>query len=153
MEKDTQKRPPDLIPTAATAREFLAQDATIFPVVSFLVSQPGSDCLKRTASLSATPKEEYEEALAFAAAYQQHIATPATAASSDGGYAQDTLKLSLSVHLLAPRIQSFYTYYAQTVVPAVTLDNPAFQDCPVWIHWNGAQFCDLPAFQASFKPR
>ncbi len=133
-------------------REYLAQaPGSIFPVVSFLTSQPGSACLKLAATLAATPKEEYEEALALFEAYQQHL----TSASPDAsGYERDALKLAMSVHLFAPRIQSFYDYYAQTVVPGAMLANPGgFRDCPVWVHWNGAQFCDLPAFQAAFKPR
>lgn len=67
-----------------------------------------------------------------------------------GPEALATFELALAIHAAAPRIEAHYQYYQTSVAPLL----PAAQDaaCPVWVHFEGKQYCSatLERAQQSF---
>lgn len=59
-----------------------------------------------------------------------HITDPDTLSS---------LQFALSVHSAAPRIEAHYQYYDTTIEPSLMIAQDAA--CPVWVHFNGKQYC------------
>jgi UDP-glucose:glycoprotein glucosyltransferase len=60
------------------------------------------------------------------------------------GHIQDpealsSFKFALSLHAAAPRIETHYQYYATSVEPNMMAAQDAA--CPVWVHFNGKQYC------------
>ncbi|KAL9586116.1 MAG: hypothetical protein Q9212_001097 [Teloschistes hypoglaucus] len=59
-----------------------------------------------------------------------HITTPETISS---------LQFALSVHSAAPRIEAHYQYYHTSVESSLMVAQDAA--CPVWVHFDGKQYC------------
>lgn len=62
----------------------------------------------------------------------------------DDGHITDSEVLSsfqfaLSIHSAAPRIEAHYQYYDTSVEPNLMVAQDAA--CPVWVHFNGKQYC------------
>ena len=62
----------------------------------------------------------------------------------DDGYVTDletlsSFQLALSIHAAAPRIEAHYQYYNTSVEPSLMIAQDAA--CPVWVHFNGKQYC------------
>ncbi|KAJ3281857.1 UDP-glucose:glycoprotein glucosyltransferase 2 [Borealophlyctis nickersoniae] len=52
------------------------------------------------------------------------------------------LKLALSVHSNAPRVQAYYQFYEESVVPTFESRGGEFNpDCESWVDWYGIQAC------------
>ena len=62
----------------------------------------------------------------------------------DDGHITDAEALSsfqfaLSIHSAAPRIEAHYHYYDTSVEPSLMIAQDAA--CPVWVHFDGKQYC------------
>lgn len=62
----------------------------------------------------------------------------------DDGHITDSdtlssLQFALSIHSAAPRIEAHYQYYDTTIEPSLMIAQDAA--CPVWVHFNGKQYC------------
>ena len=53
--------------------------------------------------------------------------------------ALSSFQFALSIHSAAPRIEAHYQYYKQSVEPSLMVAQDAA--CPVWVHFNGKQYC------------
>ncbi|KAL8945096.1 MAG: hypothetical protein Q9211_000369 [Gyalolechia sp. 1 TL-2023] len=53
--------------------------------------------------------------------------------------ALSSLQFALSIHSAAPRIEAHYQYYDTSVEPSLMVAQDAA--CPVWIHFEGKQYC------------
>ena len=53
--------------------------------------------------------------------------------------ALSSFKFALSIHSAAPRIEAHYQYYNTSVEASLMVAQDAA--CPVWVHFNGKQFC------------
>ncbi|PCH03602.1 UDP-glucose:Glycoprotein Glucosyltransferase [Penicillium occitanis (nom. inval.)] len=51
----------------------------------------------------------------------------------------DSFKFALAIRSAAPRIQAHYQYYNTSVTS--TLGTAQDAACPVWVHWDGKQYC------------
>ena len=60
-----------------------------------------------------------------------------------------TLKLVLATHAMAAKIQAYYHYYNEHVIPS--LAGNIDTSCSVWIHWGSKQYCsvNLPSLNSS----
>ena len=50
-----------------------------------------------------------------------------------------SFQFALSIHSAAPRIEAHYQYYDTSVEPHLMVAQDAA--CPVWVHFNGKQYC------------
>lgn len=50
-----------------------------------------------------------------------------------------SFQFALSIHSAAPRIEAHYQYYDTSVEPNLMIAQDAA--CPVWVHFNGKQYC------------
>lgn len=62
----------------------------------------------------------------------------------DDGHLKDpeslsSFKFALSIRSAAPRIQAHYQYYNTSVQPFLVAAQDAA--CPVWVHFEGKQYC------------
>ncbi|KAL9099734.1 MAG: hypothetical protein Q9163_004812 [Psora crenata] len=61
----------------------------------------------------------------------------------DGHIASDeflsSFQFALSIHSAAPRIEAHYQYYDTSIAPSLMVAQDAA--CPVWVHFNGKQYC------------
>ncbi|KAL8722657.1 MAG: hypothetical protein Q9225_000889 [Loekoesia sp. 1 TL-2023] len=53
--------------------------------------------------------------------------------------ALSSLQFALSIHSAAPRIEAHYQYYDTSVEPSLMVAQDAA--CPVWVHFDGKQYC------------
>lgn len=53
--------------------------------------------------------------------------------------ALSSFQLALSIHAAAPRIEAHYQYYNTSVESSLMIAQDAA--CPVWVHFNGKQYC------------
>ena len=53
--------------------------------------------------------------------------------------ALSSFQFALSMHSAAPRIEAHYQYYNTSVEPSLMVAQDAA--CPVWVHFNGKQYC------------
>ncbi|KAL8930293.1 MAG: hypothetical protein Q9172_000001, partial [Xanthocarpia lactea] len=53
--------------------------------------------------------------------------------------ALSSLEFALSIHSAAPRIEAHYQYYTTSVEPSLMVAQDAA--CPVWVHFDGKQYC------------
>ncbi len=53
--------------------------------------------------------------------------------------ALSSFQFALSIHSAAPRIEAHYQYYDTSVEPSLMIAQDAA--CPVWVHFNGKQYC------------
>ena len=58
--------------------------------------------------------------------------------------ALSSFQFALSIHSAAPRIEAHYQYYNTSVEPSLMVAQDAA--CPVWVHFNGKQYCS-PALE------
>lgn len=59
-----------------------------------------------------------------------HMADPETLSS---------YQFALSMRSSAPRIEAHYQYYHTAVEPSLKVEQDV--SCPVWVHFNGKQYC------------
>ncbi|KAG8529329.1 uncharacterized protein KY384_005965 [Bacidia gigantensis] len=50
-----------------------------------------------------------------------------------------SFQFALSIHSAAPRIQAHYQYYETSIEPSLMVAQDAA--CPIWVHFNGKQYC------------
>ena len=50
-----------------------------------------------------------------------------------------SFEFALSIHAAAPRIEAHYQYYDTSVESSLMVAQDAA--CPVWVHFEGKQFC------------
>ncbi|KAG1175838.1 hypothetical protein G6F70_003865 [Rhizopus microsporus] len=81
-----------------------------------------------------TPRKVYEEAVKAAASLKEIDV--------------DLLKLSLSLHEAAPRIEAYFQYYNQLVTANLTEYD---HQCDVWVHIGDKQICDLELLTDTIK--
>lgn len=53
--------------------------------------------------------------------------------------ALSSFQFALSIHSAAPRIEAHYQYYTTSVENSLMVAQDAA--CPVWVHFNGKQYC------------
>ena len=53
--------------------------------------------------------------------------------------ALSSFEFALSIHSAAPRIEAHYHYYDTSVEPSLMIAQDAA--CPVWVHFEGKQYC------------
>ena len=53
--------------------------------------------------------------------------------------ALSSFQFALSIHSAAPRIEAHYHYYDTSVEPTLMIAQDAA--CPVWVHFDGKQYC------------
>ncbi len=53
--------------------------------------------------------------------------------------ALSSFQFALSIHSAAPRIEAHYQYYDTSIEPSLMVAQDAA--CPVWVHFNGKQYC------------
>jgi len=53
--------------------------------------------------------------------------------------ALSSFQLAVSIHSAAPRIEAHYQYYNTSVESSLMIAQDAA--CPVWVHFNGKQYC------------
>ncbi|KAA6411432.1 MAG: glycosyltransferase family 24 [Lasallia pustulata] len=65
--------------------------------------------------------------------------------------ALSSFQFALSIHSAAPRIEAHYQYYTTSVEQSLMVGQDAA--CPVWVHFNGKQYCSpsLERAQQDFK--
>ena len=113
-----------MFPCRETAAE---ENATAyFPLLDRISEGRFADCI--------TDYELYE---AFSQVMQDdgHITNPDALAS---------FQFALSIHSAAPRIEAHYQYYNTSVESSLMIAQDAA--CPVWVHFDGKQFCS-PTFE------
>lgn len=81
-----------------------------------------------------TPRKVYEEAVKAAASLKEIDV--------------DLLKLSLSLHEAAPRIEAYFQYYNQLATANLTEYD---HQCDVWVHIGNKQICDLELLTDTIK--
>lgn len=119
-------------------RETAAEEnaTAYFPLLDRIADGYFVDC--------ATDEELYTKFL-HAVQNDGHITTPETISS---------LQFALSIHSAAPRIEAHYQYYDTSVESSLMVAQDAA--CPVWVHFDGKQYCS-PALdraqQAMENPR
>lgn len=63
----------------------------------------------------------------------------------DDGHIRDSeavssFQLALSIHAAAPRIEAHFQYHDTSVVPSM-VKAPMENECPVWVQFEGKQYC------------
>lgn len=53
--------------------------------------------------------------------------------------ALSSFQFALSIHSSVPRVEAHYQYYETSVEPSLMVAQDAA--CPVWVHFNGKQYC------------
>lgn len=53
--------------------------------------------------------------------------------------ALSSFEFALSIHSAVPRVEAHYQYYETSVEPSLMVAQDAA--CPVWVHFNGKQYC------------
>ncbi|KAL9125567.1 MAG: hypothetical protein Q9217_005248, partial [Psora testacea] len=56
-----------------------------------------------------------------------------------GDDALSSFQFALSIHSAAPRIEAHYQYYDTSLEPSLMIAQDA--SCPVWVHFDGKQYC------------
>lgn len=77
-------------------------------------------------------------------ASEQELYTRFLKLLQDDGHITDpdalsSFQFALSIHSAAPRIEAHYQYYTTSVENSLMVAQDAA--CPVWVHFNGKQYC------------
>ncbi|KAL8659141.1 MAG: hypothetical protein Q9226_000605 [Calogaya cf. arnoldii] len=111
--------PPYLLELLETAAE---ENATAyFPILDRIAAGHFLDC---------TTDQELHKTFLQTVQDDGHITT---------SEALSSLEFALSIHSAAPRIEAHYQYYSTSIEPSLMVAQDAA--CPVWVHFDGKQYC------------
>ncbi|KAG0163854.1 hypothetical protein DFQ28_011083 [Apophysomyces sp. BC1034] len=85
-----------------------------------------------------SPKQIYQDALDVAY-HRGHVTTQRSI---------DIVKLGLSLHVAAPRIEAYHQFYNQTIIPTIASYDTG---CPVWAQVDQIQICDVAHLEKHIK--
>lgn len=124
--------PPQIVEILETAAA--ENSSNYFPFLDDILSQFGNSAHQNHAAI-------YKGTL--------HLIESHGYLSSPG--AMSSYNFALSMHSQAPKIEAYYQYYNETVVPSLSASGSFDETCNVWADWNGHQICSIDQLKSAIE--